>query len=131
MEKEKNVYETDDNGIIVSPGKFEGEPIYSPYFWDRVMNGESDHTFYDGDHPVDVFRITYEEKKEFPELYDFTHVLINEDENGFVYCDLFNWQKEIDNMRVFACGICWGCESEITEAGQRSGLCLSCLHYIK
>ena len=24
------------NGVITSPGKFEGEPLYAPYFWSRL-----------------------------------------------------------------------------------------------
>lgn len=28
-------YKVDERGVIRSPGKFEGEPIYVPYFWDE------------------------------------------------------------------------------------------------
>lgn len=70
------------NGIIMSPGKFEGEPIYAPYFWDLVMDGGADETEDDGD----IFRISAEDRREFPEIdRDTTTIRIWEDGNGFVY----------------------------------------------
>jgi len=30
-------YNIDDNGIIRNPGKFEGEMLYVPYFWDAYQ----------------------------------------------------------------------------------------------
>src|SRR5215211_4995867 len=33
-----------ENGQITSPGKFEGEPVYTPYFWESYLNG-----FFDDD----------------------------------------------------------------------------------
>lgn len=52
------------NGVIRSPGKFEGEAVYVPYFWDAYLNG-----FADGDDGrVLWFRITPEDRAEFPEI---------------------------------------------------------------
>ena len=37
----ENAYEVRD-GIICSPGKFEGEAVYAPYFWEAYLNGGED-----------------------------------------------------------------------------------------
>lgn len=54
------------NGTIRSPGKFEGERVYVPYFWDCAMNGCADED--DGD--ILTFIITQEDLDEFPELVE-------------------------------------------------------------
>lgn len=43
-----------EDGIIVDPGKFEGEPLWVPYLWDRVLSGDGeDHQLYlDFDGPI-------------------------------------------------------------------------------
>jgi hypothetical protein len=73
-------YNVDDRGVINSPGKFEGEPLYVPYFWDSFMNGmaDSDH------HGILGFDVTADDKKEFPELKRRRVVKLSEREGGFV-----------------------------------------------
>jgi hypothetical protein len=52
------------NGVIQSPGQFEGEAIYVPHYWDVAMSG-----FADRDNGRTYgFDITAEDRKEFPEL---------------------------------------------------------------
>lgn len=77
-------YETDEHGKIANPGKFEGEPLYVPYFWEAYLNGCADED--DGD--VLVFHIEEEDRKEFPELASYNKVSLWEDDCGFVSCDL-------------------------------------------
>ena len=36
-----NEYKVVD-GRIVSPGKFEGEPVFAPYFWELALEGFAD-----------------------------------------------------------------------------------------
>lgn len=69
-----------EGGVIRSPGKFEGEPLYVPYFWDAFMNGmaDSDHQGILG------FDVTEEDKKEFPELKRRRVVKLSEREDSFV-----------------------------------------------
>jgi len=77
-----NEYNVDENGIIRSPGKFEGEMVYAPYFWDAYLNGMADND--DGE--VLTFNINDEDRAQFPELADVKAIdLINTDQ-GFVYC---------------------------------------------
>jgi hypothetical protein len=66
------------------PGKFEGEPSYVPYYWDKTMDGSEDDTIYDGDTPVSVFIVSTEDINIFPELKGTYSVLLWEDDYGFV-----------------------------------------------
>ncbi len=56
-------YRVDENGVITSPGKFEGEKIYMPYFYEESMFGYSQEE--EGVYSVEVYE---EDKSEFPEL---------------------------------------------------------------
>ena len=77
-----------ENGIIQSPGKFEGEMLYAPYFYDHWLNGGSDE-----DHEndsgcfVSVFFISDEDVREFPELAEVREIRLWEDDSGFVHLD--------------------------------------------
>jgi hypothetical protein len=57
-------YEVNKKGVIVTPGKFAGQILYVPYFWDKYLNGSAD----DATAGFITFFITEEERKEFPEL---------------------------------------------------------------
>lgn len=70
--------------LITSPGKFQGEPRWAPYFWEMAMDGcidgeEDDLTVW-----FDV--IEPDDTDEFPELRQFKVVKLREDANGFVHC---------------------------------------------
>lgn len=76
------------NGVIVSPGKFEGEPIYAPYFYDAMMNGVQDDTTEDDEgNTVDTFFITDDDIEQFPELKNIEAVFLTYYDNGFVTCE--------------------------------------------
>jgi hypothetical protein len=82
MRKRRNAeYEIDSYGIIRSPGKFEGEPRYVPYFWEAYLNGMAD----DDDGTVLTFHVTAEDRKMFPELRGVRNVYLEESDQGFVY----------------------------------------------
>lgn len=83
-------------GRIQSPGKFEGEPLWVPYFW----SGESDETEYDDDQDLEdsdcieyeststeVYHVSDDDRAIFPELADVTTVYLWESDQGFVYHD--------------------------------------------
>ena len=71
------------NGIIASPGKFEGEMVYAPHFWDIYLNGGGD---YAGD-DVLACAVIDEDRAEFQELVGVSVVKMWEDDNGFVYVE--------------------------------------------
>ena len=81
-------YDVNEHGTITSPGKFEGEPIFAPHFWDIGLSGFADSetgTTYG-------FRIakTDAEHAEFPELSKWIgrkrSFRMMEDGLGFVHC---------------------------------------------
>lgn len=84
-------YTVDRRGTIRSPGKFEGEMIYAPYFYAAVMDGDGEPV-YDDDYP-DLLLYTEldvqdADRKAFPELDPTTKdVLVYESEQGFVHIE--------------------------------------------
>jgi len=84
-------WETKENEIrakyedmVSGPGKFEGEPDWSPYFYDRIMNGDGEEI--GGEPWQTVLEITEEDKAIFPELTKGHWILFYEDDNGFAHC---------------------------------------------
>jgi len=68
------------NGMILSPGKFEGEMLYVPYYWDLFLNGGADSD----NGKVLTFNVSDEDKVQFPELKKRNKVRLMEREDGFV-----------------------------------------------
>jgi hypothetical protein len=89
-------YKIDNHGIIRDPGKFESEMLYAPYFYDSSMESGADETVYDGDTPIDIFIITEEDLKEFPELGDTYAVGLSETGSGFVSLEHFSSEEELN-----------------------------------
>lgn len=69
-----------ENGIIRSLGRFEGEAIYVPYFWEVYLDGFASDD--DGQHIM--FEVTDEDREQFPELVGRKWVTLYESETGFV-----------------------------------------------
>jgi hypothetical protein len=69
------------------PGKFEGEPIYAPHYWELTLDSGADEEEFDdaNDRPVAVFKLTAEDHGLFPELEGGEILRIYEDEQGFVW----------------------------------------------
>jgi hypothetical protein len=42
-------YQVGSDGVIRSPGKFEGEMLYVPFYWDIAMNGRRSLRLYESD----------------------------------------------------------------------------------
>ena len=66
-------------GRIVSPGKFEGERIYMPWFYEQYLNGCAD----DNGQAITV-AITQDDKIAFPELKRRNRVRFRICDQGFV-----------------------------------------------
>ena len=75
---------TIEDGRIVSPGRFEGQRIYVPYFWDAVQDGWQDDEEYEGDIQTAVFFITPEDRQQFPELESKLEVRVRQIDDGFI-----------------------------------------------
>jgi hypothetical protein len=72
-----------EGGIIRTPGKFQSEPIYAPYFWDLMMDGVQDEDMDEGNGVV--FNIGEDDLNEFPELKGINKIILEQDDNGFVW----------------------------------------------
>jgi hypothetical protein len=80
-------FKVDKHGIIKTLGKFEGEMLYAPYFYEFIMEGGSDETDYDeNDNAIDYFDVSADDLKEFPELEGVKRLACYEDDNGFFFC---------------------------------------------
>ncbi len=66
---------------IKTPGQFEGEMYYVPYFWKLGIEGMAD----EDDGVTFTFRLTAEDKERFPELRKRRTLKLREDGQGFVY----------------------------------------------
>ena len=76
-------YETHDGcgaDIIRSPGKFEGDCTYVPYFWSVYLDGGADAD----DGRILTFQVSAAERAVFPSLRGRRAVRLYEDDNGFV-----------------------------------------------
>jgi len=65
---------------VKGPGKFEGQAIYVPYFWEAYLNGRADR---DNGYILG-FDVTAEDKTIFPELKRRRTIRLVEDSQGFV-----------------------------------------------
>lgn len=72
-----------EDGRIVSPGKFEGEPVFAPYFWDIYCSGSMSD--YDDDGESIRIAVVDSDRTEFSELINAVAVYLNIDDNRAVY----------------------------------------------
>lgn len=86
---------------IASPGKFEGEAIYVPYFHENAEDGEVLEYMEDGMGCfLSLIEITDDDRKEFPELVGpAKYIVIEENDQGFVNGRLLYSENEADYLR--------------------------------
>jgi hypothetical protein len=80
-EEIKSTFEV-KGGRIVSPGRFESEPLYTPYFYDLFLHGLYDEETMGGNRIV--FTITDQDRMEWPELKSTTKVILWFTVEGFI-----------------------------------------------
>ncbi len=88
-------YTVDRRGTIRSPGKFEGEMLYAPYFYGMVMDGDGEEVYdQDGEEFAEEdllytrLDVHPEDRAAFPELdLATTEVLVYQDDLGFVHVE--------------------------------------------
>lgn len=73
-----------EDGIIRNPGKFDGCPIYAPYFYMIWLEDG-----YDTHEPITILD---EDIKEFPELKGYSLVNCWEYEDGFFHCYIHTYE---------------------------------------
>ena len=91
INKTMNTCEYENDGSrITAAGKFEGEPVFAPYFWGLALDGCAD--FEDG--RTSGFRFNFSNNQaladEWPTLKPWLGrsrtLRLHEDEQGFVHC---------------------------------------------
>lgn len=74
-----------NGGVIVSPGKFEGQPAWLPPFWEAVLDGFCDGEYEEPDGTmVAVFELDDQDKQRFPIMAKSHELEVWEDGQGFV-----------------------------------------------
>ena len=76
-------YECDEQGRITSPGKFEGEMYYIPYFYDIAIQGDGEWDYEDGTVTVQIEACDRELFPELPADQECVTMIVSE--SGFVY----------------------------------------------
>ncbi len=74
-------YDVDQKGFIASPGKFEGEPYYIPYYWACSLGGAADREDNEGNI---IFELTGEDHFAVPEFEGKERLILCVLEDGFV-----------------------------------------------
>lgn len=72
---------------IISPGKFEGGPVYAPHFYDLGLNGcaDEEESTENDDNPAFVFFLDASDVERWPELRGVRKLRLVIDGNGFVH----------------------------------------------
>jgi hypothetical protein len=93
-------YEIDSDLVIQSPGKFESESAWAPYFWAATMDGTADELAYPDGATLYVVAIDESDRSEWPEISaEHVAAILEESESGFVSCRLAT-QAELDNQEA-------------------------------
>jgi len=91
-------YSLNPAGGISNLGKFEGEPLYVPYFYDLWNNASADEDFGN----VGFFKVSPEDTEAFPELVGTFGVVLEETEQGFVnsttYADEAEYNAAVERV---------------------------------
>jgi len=77
-------FDVNEQGIIQSPGKFEGEMLYVPYFWDTMMEGNGEDLYFSDGALVSIIGVEDKDREMFPELGSATQIAIETTDQGFV-----------------------------------------------
>jgi hypothetical protein len=76
------------DGIICSPGKFESEAIFTPYFWDMAGDGGADILYWADGAIQYLLEINNDDRASWPEIAsDTVAVILAESDQGFVSLD--------------------------------------------
>jgi len=87
MQRDTEGYKVNARGTIVSPGKFEGTPAYTPSFWRMALMGCGMEAA-DGAQCLAIG--PHERETWAPLLNGVAMVSLSEDEQGFVHVEINN-----------------------------------------
>jgi hypothetical protein len=93
-------YEIDSGLVIQSPGKFEAESAWVPYFHESSMDGTADELSYPDGATLYVVEIDSSDRAAWPEIDSgIVAAVIDESDSGFVSCSLVT-QEELDAQQA-------------------------------
>ena len=92
----KDAYHISERGIIISPGKFEGEMLWAPYFYDLMGDGSGEQFSFEEGHGIEFAKLIADDKKQWPELSDCYGISIEESSQGFVHCEVYDTKEQYD-----------------------------------
>ena len=97
---ESSEFSISEVGTIKNPGKFEGEMIYVPYFYEEALAGTDDEGGNDSMGYWMGVVITPEDKAKFPEWLDESDygIILEESEQGFVSGTVFTKDEYINTV---------------------------------
>ena len=114
-------YDVDSHGMIQTPGRFESEMLYTPYFYDVVMNGCADTLDWPDGGIVDLVDVDDDDRRMFPELgADTVAVAIETSDQGFVSC-VAHTQATLDALHARHEAECEEAEEERRRRGGGGG----------
>jgi hypothetical protein len=88
-------YDVDSHLVIRTPGKFEAESAWVPYFWESSLDGTADELNYPDGATLYVVQMDSSDRAAWPEIdADIVAAVLEESESGFVSCSL-NTQEEL------------------------------------
>ena len=76
---------SDDIEIITNPGKFEAEPLYTPYFYNMAIQSAHDDTIELEGETYDIFNVTAHDRALFSDLDNVKIIALRYSDQGFVY----------------------------------------------
>jgi hypothetical protein len=77
-------YQT-ENGRIVEPGRFQGEPRWLPYFYELMLDGSGQVLDWPSGETTTLVDIYEGDVRLYPELVEYVVVAIEENSDGFVF----------------------------------------------
>ena len=82
-------YTVNEHGTITDLGKFEGEPMYAPYYWQQGLEGSWD----EDENGVYFFVLGQTDYDMFPQLAGSYGLAIEESDQGFVSVTVFETRE--------------------------------------
>jgi hypothetical protein len=92
------------NGVIRSPGKFESEAVYAPYFYEISLDGTGEELSFMQDGCGEYVCLVEIDESD-AEIFDneaeanSKYALLIENDQGFVSCKLITTEAEADKIR--------------------------------
>lgn len=95
-------YTVNAHGTITNLGKFEGEPIYTPYYFGQGLDGAWD----EDENGVYFFVLGDTDYETFPALRGEYGIAVEESEQGFVTATVFGTKADYDSAVARMQAVC-------------------------